>query len=155
MLDREPPIFSPYDPMSAGRLASAPAPKRSWLSMAALTLLAICMTFAGLILGFVVGDSFGRRNAQYDNPDLREYYAGKCYDYWETQLKQTLTSTLQQDAAERKGQYQKLDEMFTKMQDLERAMAEFTAGRGLGQQQTVEAEKSSVAATKAATPRKM
>lgn len=155
MLDREPPIFSPFDPMSVDRLASSPVPKRSWLSLTALTLLAICMAFAGLILGFVVGDSFGRRNAQYDNPDLREYYAGKCYDYWETQLKQTLNSTLQLDAAERKNQYQKLDEMFTKMQDLERAMAEFTAGRGLGQQQTVEAEKNSVAATKAATPRKM
>ncbi len=154
MLDREPPIFSPYDPASAGRLGSAPATKRSWLSLASLTLLAICMTFAGLILGFIVGDSFGRRNAQYDNPDLREYYAGKCYDYWETQLKQTLTSSLQQDAVERKGQGQKLDEIYLKMQDLERAMAEFTAVRATSQQ-SVEPEKSSVAATKAAAPRKM
>lgn len=153
MLDREPPIFSPYDPMGVGRLAPAPSPKRSWLSLASLTLLAICMTFAGLILGFIVGDSFGRRNAQYDNPDLREYYAGKCYDYWETQLKQTLTSSLQQDAVERKGQGQKLDEIFAKMQDLERAMTEYTNIRGTSQH--LEAEKSSVAATKAATPRKM
>jgi hypothetical protein len=111
------------------------------------------MTFAGLILGFIVGDSFGRRNAQYDNPDLREYYAGKCYDYWETQLKQTLTSSLQQDAVERKGQSQKLDEIFAKMQDLERAMTDYTAVRGTSQH--LEAEKSSVAATKAAIPRKM
>ncbi|WP_141732130.1 hypothetical protein [Oligoflexus tunisiensis] len=153
MHDREPPIFSPYDPMGAGRLAAAAAPKRSWLSTAALTLLAICMTFAGLILGFVVGDSFGRRNAQYDNPDLREYYAGKCYDYWETQLKQTLNSSLQRDAEERQGHGQKLDEIFFKMQELERAMTEFTAVRGSAQ--SMEAEKSSVAATRAATPRKM
>jgi len=154
MLDQEPTTFSPSDPVIASQLASAPAPKRSWLSLAALTLLAICMSFAGLFLGFVVGDSFGRRNAQYDNPDLREYYAGKCYAYWDSQLKLTLTSSLQQDAVERKVQYQKLDEIFTKMQELERAMAEFTAGRGLSQQ-TMEAEKSSVAATKPATPRKM
>jgi hypothetical protein len=111
------------------------------------------MTFAGLILGFIVGDSFGRRNAQYDNPDLREYYAGKCYDYWDSQLKQTLNSTLQQDAVERRGQGQKLDEIFAKMQELERAMAEFTALRGTSQ--SPEAEKSSVAATRAVTPRKM
>src|SRR6185312_9393396 len=99
----------------SGRLAAGAPSRRSGVSLASLTLLAICMTFAGLILGFVVGDSFGRRNAQYDNPDLREYYAGKCYDYWETQLKQTLTSTLQQDAVERKGQGQKLEEIFAKM----------------------------------------
>jgi len=153
MIDREPAIFSPSDPLAAGRLTSSPAPKRSWLSLASLTLLAICMTLAGLILGFMVGDSFGRRNAQYDNPDLREYYAGKCYDYWETQLKQTLNSSLQQDALDRKGQGQKLDEIFAKMQDMERAMTEFTAVRG--SVQSVEAEKSSVAATRAATPRKM
>ncbi len=153
MPDREPPIFSPSEPLRPGHAVVAPAPKRSKLAMASMTLLAICMTFAGLIFGFIVGDSFGRQNAQYDNPDLREYYAGKCYDYWETQLKQTLSSSLQQDAVDRRGQGQKLDEIFAKMQEMERAMAEFTAGRA--PKPAVDSEKSSVAATKAATPRKM
>jgi hypothetical protein len=145
MLDREPPIFGAMsDSYGSSRLAAGSAP-----------------SFGGLILGFVVGDRFGRRNAQYDNPDLREYYAGKCYDYWETQLKQTLSSTLQQDSVERKGQGQKLDEIFAKMSDLERAIAEFTGGKiavpGQSQTQpgTGEGDKSSVAATKAEAARKL
>lgn len=152
MLDREPPIFSPSEPMSSGRLAAGSAPQKKWLSLASLTLLAICMTFAGLILGFIVGDSFGRRNAQYDNPDLREYYAGKCYNYWESQLKQTLNSSLQQDAAERRSQAQKLDEIFSKMQDLEHALVGYTAAP---QGPAPEAAKSSVAAAKTPLPKKL
>lgn len=153
MMDHEPALFIPSEPLAAGRLNSIPASKRSCLSLASLTLLAICMTFAGLILGFIVGDSFGRRNAQYDNPDLREYYAGKCYDYWQTQLKQSLNSSLQKAALERKGHDQKLGEIFAKMQDMERAMLEFTSARS--SVQSPKAEKGSVAAARGANPRKM
>lgn len=157
MLDREPPIFSPSsEGLGSGLTLSGQAPRRSWSSLAFLTLLGICMSFAGLVLGFMYGDSFGRRNAQYDNPALRDYYAGKCYDYWENQIKQTLNSSLQEDAVQRRGQGQKLDEIFAKMQDLEKALGEYTAG---GKTPPLELDQSSVAAAAAAksvtTPRKL
>jgi len=154
MLDREPPIFiSSSDGLSPGQLAAGGRPKKSWLSIAFLTLLAVCLSFLGLIFGFIYGDSFGRRNAQYDNPALREYYAGKCYDFWETQFKQTLNASLQDQANLRKDQNQKLDEIFAKMNDMEKALAEFTTG---GDTPKLELEKSSVAtAVKPLAPKKL
>ncbi len=153
MLDREPPVFSPNSGgLSTNLLVGENHRKRSWMSLLFLGVLAFSLCFIGLVLGFIYGDSYGRKNAQYDNPALRDYYAGKCYDYWEKQFKQTLHSSFEEEANARKGQNQKIDEIFAKMQDMERALTEFTAGQTpVG----AEAEKSAVATAKTPMPKKL
>jgi|GEM_PF-6560185 len=154
MQDREPPIFqAPQEKPFVSYKDVAEKPKKSWISIGFMTLLSISLCFLGLILGFIFGDSFGRRNAQYDNPVLREYYAGKCYDYWENQFKLTLNTSLQEQTQVRKDHSQKLDEIFAKMQDMEKALVEYTATSAPPKMGD---EKSSVAsAAKALAPKKL
>ena len=54
----------------------------------------VCM--GALFLGFMYGDRYGREHAQYDNPALRTYYAGQCFDYMEKEFLKTARSVMGQ-----------------------------------------------------------
>ena len=51
-----------------------------------LFLLGMSFGLAALLGGFMYGDYYGRQHAQFDNPVLREHYAGQCYQQFSKQL---------------------------------------------------------------------
>ena len=86
-----------------------------------LFLLGLLIALAGVVGGFMYGDAYGRKHAQYDNPQLREYYSGQCYAYWENQFKKTVRQALtkKDDAAE---QSLRLDEIRTLLVDMRQSV---------------------------------
>lgn len=74
------------------------------------------------------GDSYGRKHAQYDNPTLREYYAGQCYAFWENQFKKTVRVTLDQPRSNRE-ETQRLDEIRMMLQDLQHTVSDLSVPR--------------------------
>ena len=66
------------------RFRSLPPPDtRQAYMFYALFLAGLLIALGGVVGGFMYGDAYGRKHAQYDNPQLREYYSGQCYAYWE------------------------------------------------------------------------
>ncbi len=95
-----------------------PNPREQRLIVYTLFLFGFVIALVGLVGGFIYGDYYGRKHAQYDNPTLREYYAGQCYSYWENQFKKTVRSSLEKPG---EGQLQnvRLEEIRSMLQDLQ------------------------------------
>ncbi len=68
--------------------------------------------------GFVYGDYYGRKHAQFDNTELRQHYAGQCYAYIETTLKKSIKTSLEKTSG-KKEQIEKLDELKAMLQNLQ------------------------------------
>jgi hypothetical protein len=85
----------------------------AWLSFG------LSLAIFSLIAGFVYGDRYGRQHAQFDNPQLRDHYAGQCYAYWENQFKQTVRVALERPSARTLEQTQKLNEMRSILADMQ------------------------------------
>lgn len=88
-----------------------------------LGLLFTLLSLLGLAAGFMYGESYGRKHAQYDNPSLREYYAGQCYSYWDKNVQKTLRLALEKTAAADQ-ETARLDELRLMLQDLQRDVSE-------------------------------
>ena len=63
-----------------------------------------------VIGGFIYGDYYGRQHAQYDNPRLREYYSGQCFNFINNNLKKTMKVGIDK-IANHQEQNQKLEEI--------------------------------------------
>lgn len=98
------------------------------MMLTAMLMLSLLMAIGGLVGGFMYGDSYGRKHAQYDNPTLREYYAGQCYAFWENQFKKTVRVTLDQPRSNRE-ETQRLDEIRMMLQDLQHTVSDLSAPR--------------------------
>lgn len=72
----------------------------------------------GLLAGFMYGDFYGRQHAQYDNTQLREHYAGQCYQYWENQFKKTVRQSLDK-TKDVQQQNARLDEIRTMLMEVQ------------------------------------
>ena len=96
----------------------APTPQEQRLIVFSLYLLGFIIALTGLVGGFIYGDYYGRKHAQFDNPTLREYYSGQCYAYWENQFRKTVRSSLDKtnDTA---VQNARLEEIRAMLQDLQ------------------------------------
>lgn len=100
--------------------------KEQSLTFFALFLLAFLIALGGLVAGFIYGDSYGRRHAQYDNPVLREYYSGQCYAYWETQFSKTVRQALTKPSNNAE-QTLRLDEIRGLLLDMQTNLAQIAA----------------------------
>ncbi len=112
------------EPASIKALRYRPEPKKSQsLLFFSLFTAAFLIAVASMLAGFMYGDSYGRKHAQYDNPVLREYYAGQCYAYWETQFKKTVRQTLAK-IGPTSEQTARLDEMRMMIVDMQQNLNE-------------------------------
>ncbi len=71
--------------------------QRSFFFFATIALAAVISIF-GIAGGFIYGDYYGRKHAQYENPELRKYYAGQCFSYVDGQLKKTIKTSFEKQA---------------------------------------------------------
>ncbi len=108
----------------------APNPREQQLIVYTLFLFGFVIALTGLIGGFIYGDYYGRKHAQYDNPSLREYYAGQCYSFWENQFKKTVRSSLEKPANS-SLQNDRLEEIRSMIQDLQHDIADQSTTKGL------------------------
>ncbi len=88
-----------------------------------LYLLGFVIALVGLVGGFIYGDYYGRKHAQYDNPALREYYSGQCYAYWENQFKKTVRASMEKPT-DAQIQSVRLEEIRSMIQDLQLNVAD-------------------------------
>jgi hypothetical protein len=88
------------------------------------------IALSGLVAGFMYGDSYGRKHAQYDNPQLREYYSGQCYAYWESQFKKTVRQSLERPDNQAE-QSLKLSEIRIILLDMQTQMTDLAAPKDL------------------------
>ena len=95
----------------------------SRLSIYSMFLTGIVLAFVGIAAGFMYGDSYGRRHAQYDNPVLRDYYAGQCYSFWENNFRKTVRSTLEKPISS-DLQFARMDEIRQILLDIQRDLGE-------------------------------
>ncbi|MBC7660016.1 MAG: hypothetical protein H7249_09935 [Chitinophagaceae bacterium] len=91
-------------------LTFAAARKQQSFFFFATVALAATISILGIAGGFVYGDYYGRRHAQYENPELRQYYAGQCYSYIDNQLKKTIKSAFEKNG-NKKEQTERLDDI--------------------------------------------
>jgi hypothetical protein len=108
----------------------APNPREQQLIVSTLFLFGFVIALTGLIGGFIYGDYYGRKHAQYDNPSLREYYAGQCYSFWENQFKKTVRSSLEK-SGNSSLQNDRLEEIRSMIQDLQHDIADQSNTKGL------------------------
>lgn len=99
------------------------AEKKSALAFFSLFVFGFLIAVLGLFAGFMYGDAYGRKHAQYDNPVLREYYAGQCYAYWETQFKKTVRQALTKIGPQAEHTA-RLDEMRMMLMDMQHNISE-------------------------------
>lgn len=120
-----------------------PEPKKNQtLAFFAFFMLAFLIALAGMLAGFMYGDAYGRKHAQYDNPVLREYYAGQCYAYWETQFKKTVRQTLSK-MGPHPEQTARLDEMRLLLIDMQQSLSDLALQKEAGQKKKVVSTSSS------------
>jgi len=108
----------------------APNPREQQLIVYTLFLFGFVIALTGLVGGFIYGDYYGRKHAQYDNPSLREYYAGQCYSFWENQFKKTVRTSLEKPANS-SLQNDRLEEIRSMIQDLQHDVADMSSTKGL------------------------
>lgn len=107
----------------------APNAHEQRLIVFTLYLFGFVIALVGLVGGFIYGDYYGRKHAQYDNPSLREYYSGQCYAYWENQFKKTVRSSLEKPN-DAQLQNVRLEEIRSMIQDLQHDVADMAAQKG-------------------------
>ena len=90
---------------------------------------ALSMTIGifGVLGGFVYGDYYGRKHAQFDNNDLRQHYAGQCYSYMESTLQKTIKASLDKSSGKR-DQIKRLDDIKSMMVNLQMDVAHLSGG---------------------------
>lgn len=91
--------------------------------------LALSMTVGifGILGGFIYGDYYGRKHAQFDNNELRQHYAGQCYSYIETTLKKSIKTSLEKSSSKH-DQNEKLDQIKSMMIDLKLDVEHLSGG---------------------------
>lgn len=91
--------------------------------------IALSMTIGifGVLSGFVYGDYYGRKHAQFDNQDLRQHYAGQCYSYMESTLKKTIKTSLEKSSGKH-DQIQRLDDIKSMMINLQMDVEHLSGG---------------------------
>ncbi len=72
--------------------------------------LALSISLISVAAGFIYGDYYGRKHAQYDSNELRKHYAGECYAYMDTQLKKSIKTSLDKQSRA-KDQVERLDDI--------------------------------------------
>ncbi len=72
--------------------------------------LAATISIFGIAGGFIYGDYYGRKHAQFDNSELRKHYAAECYSYVDTQLKKTIKSSFDKQSKQR-DQVERLEDI--------------------------------------------
>lgn len=72
--------------------------------------LASAISIIGVAGGFVYGDYYGRKHAQFENPELRKYYAGECYSYIDSELKKTIKASVEKSSTKR-DEVERLDDI--------------------------------------------
>lgn len=88
----------PYDELDASNEANTR--QQSFFFLATLALAATISIF-GIIGGFIYGDYYGRKHAQFDSVELRQHYAGQCYSFMGAQLQKTIKSSFEKQAKSR------------------------------------------------------
>ena len=91
---------SRYDDLDKDLSASRSDKQQSFFFFATIALAAV-ITIFGIAGGFIYGDYYGRKHAQYENPELRKYYAGECYAYIDNQLKKTIKTSIDKQSNKR------------------------------------------------------
>lgn len=91
--------------------------------------LALSMTIGifGILGGFIYGDYYGRKHAQFDNDELRQHYAGQCYSYIESTLKKSIKSSLDK-ASGKHEQLERLDQIKAMMRNLQLDVEHLASG---------------------------
>ncbi|HYX35892.1 MAG TPA: hypothetical protein VE954_22560 [Oligoflexus sp.] len=124
MQDQEfPKVLSSSETPSLRFRDRAPDAHEQRLIVFTLYLLGFVIALVGLVGGFIYGDYYGRKHAQFDNPTLREYYSGQCYAYWENQFKKTVRTSLEKPA-DAQIQSVRLEEIRSMIQDLQHDVAD-------------------------------
>ncbi|WP_141733601.1 hypothetical protein [Oligoflexus tunisiensis] len=118
-----PQVFGPSETTSLRFRDRAPDAHEQRLIVFTLYLMGFVIGLFGLVGGFIYGDYYGRKHAQYDNPALREYYSGQCYAYWENQFKKTVRTTLEKPN-DAQLQNVRLEEIRSMIQDLQHNVAD-------------------------------
>lgn len=97
----------PYDDIDESFAKSSKQQSFFFFSTVAL---AATISIFGIIGGFIYGDYYGRKHAQFDSVELRKHYAGECYSYVDTQLKKTIKTSLEKQGKTRE-QTERLDDI--------------------------------------------
>jgi hypothetical protein len=118
-----PKVLSPSETPALRFRDRAPDAHEQRLIVFTLYLFGFVIALAGLVGGFIYGDYYGRKHAQYDNPSLREYYSGQCYAYWENQFKKTVRASLEKPS-DAQLQSVRLEEIRSMIQDLQHNVAD-------------------------------
>lgn len=92
--------------------------------------LALSLTIGifGILGGFIYGDYYGRKHAQFDNDELRKHYAGQCYAYIDSTLKKTIKSSLDKTSGKR-DQIERLDEIKTMLINMQLDLEHVSGGQ--------------------------
>lgn len=102
-------LLAPTEKAPAQATSTKPEPEvqiiRKGPSVWSLVLLVIGIGIGalGLMGGFMYGDYYGRQHAQYDNPALRDHYAGQCYQQFSARLLDATRETIRQEFAQRRA----------------------------------------------------
>ncbi len=91
--------------------------------------IALSMTIGifGILGGFVYGDYYGRKHAQFDNNELRNHYAGQCYSYIDSTLKKTIKTSLDKTSGKH-DQIERLDTIKSMLVNLQLDMEVVSGG---------------------------
>lgn len=98
--------------------------------------LAMAIALIGVAGGFIYGDYYGRKHAQYENPELRQHYAGQCYSFIDSQLKKTIKSSF-----EKQGKVREQNERLEDIRNLLINLRMDVSGVGLNKKQPKPAER--------------
>jgi hypothetical protein len=96
---------SPYPPPPY--IVQAPA-KRTGLWLVLFSLIFVFGFMAALAGGFIYGEFYGRRHANYNDPNLRNHYAGQCLDYMSREFSTVVRDTLGRELSGPNSNLQKL-----------------------------------------------
>lgn len=99
-------------------IVQAPA-KRSGIWTFLLVFFGIFGTAAALVGGFIYGEYYGRHHSQFDNPALRNHYAGECYRYMSQQFTKTMRESFDKEFHRRNELAAKSGQLLTASPELQ------------------------------------